>query len=326
MTVEILGYTTDGATRLDDVATASDADETIWVRLTEPTDDELSAVMDAFGVHHLSVEDVQNNVRPKVEEFPDHTFVLIKTAHLRRGDTTFDEELAEQPVGLFLGDGWLVTLTHEDVDAVDRPWQRLQTGDDRLLTRGPDHLVYRVADNVVDGYFGLLDGIESHIERIEDDVISDPDIETLEAINVARRDLLSVRKLLWPTREAVGTLWRGDPDQVQEATEKYFRDVYDHVVQLVDLAETYRELTAGARDIYLNSLSMSTNEVMKTLTVVATIVLPLTLVVGWFGMNFEGGPFNMPELHWTYGYPAAVVGMVGITLVLLVYFRREGWL
>jgi magnesium transporter len=135
-----------------------------------------------------------------------------------------------------------------------------------------------------------------------------------------------VRKLLWPTREATGVLARGDPDEVRGATEKYFRDVYDHVVQLVDLTETYRDLARGARDIYLNSLSQSTNEVMKTLTVVATIILPLTLVVGAFGMNFGEGAFNMPELTWPLAYPAVVAGMALVTVVLLVSFRREEWL
>lgn len=123
----------------------------------------------------------------------------------------------------------------------------------------------------------------------------------------------------------MGYLARGDPDQIQEETEKYYRDVYDHLVQLVDLTETYRDLASGARDIYLNTLSLSTNEVMKKLTVVATVVLPLTFVVGIYGMNFADSPYNMPELSWTYGYPAIMLGMLGVTILLIAYFRQEGY-
>jgi magnesium transporter len=161
---------------------------------------------------------------------------------------------------------------------------------------------------------------------MEESVLETPDPEVLPRLNAVRRDLLSFRKVIWPTREAVGVFARGDPDEVRDTTEKYYRDVYDHVVQLVDLTETYRDLARGARDIYLNTLAQSTNEVTKVLTVVATLILPLTLVVGLFGMNFAGTPTNMPELGWEYAYPAVMLGMGGSALVLLVYFRQEGWL
>jgi len=131
---------------------------------------------------------------------------------------------------------------------------------------------------------------------------------------------------VWPAREAVGLLARGDPKEVQPQTEKYFRDIYDHLVQIVDLTETYRDLVAGARDIYLNTVSQSTNEVMKVLTVVATIFIPLTFVAGIYGMNFTGGPYNMPELEWTFGYPAAMLGMILMAAVMLAHFQRRGYL
>ena len=169
---------------------------------------------------------------------------------------------------------------------------------------------------------------------VDGDIPDDPipplevhaDIDTLEEINSVRRELLSFRKLAWPTREAVGVLARGDPDQIREDTEKYYRDVYDHLVQLVDLTETYRDLVSGARDIYLNALSQSTNEVMKVLTVVATIFIPLTFVVGVYGMNFSGGPAAMPELSWPYAYPAVILGMGAVALVMMGYFRRQGYI
>ncbi len=330
MTVEAVVYTADGVELHDAgteaaLAAARGASGTTWVRASEATPDELDRVAAAFDLHELSIEDVRNDVRAKTEEFDAFTFLLVKTARLTRGETTFEEEVTDVPVGLFVGDDWLVTVSIERIDGVDRVWEAVQREEPRLLRQGPDFTAYRVVDVVVDGYFALLDEVEGRIERAEDELV-DPDQETLHRINEVRRDLLSIRKLLWPTREALATFARGDPDQVSEDTEKYYRDVYDHVVQLVDLVETYRDLAAGARDIYLNALSMSTNEVMKKLTVVATIVLPLTFVVGVYGMNFEGSPYNMPELGWTYGYPAVMVGMGLVAGVMLAYFRQEGWL
>ena len=310
----------------EEIRTARDAPGTTWVRVSEASPDELDRVAEAFGIHPLSVEDVRGDVRPKTEEFPNHTFLLLRTATLSRGDTSFDEEIRSTHVGLFLGRDWLVTLSTGTVDPVQRTWDTVVEGDRRLTSHGPDFLAYRVTDGVVDGYFVLLDELEDLIETVEESVLEEPDPDVLSDLNAVRRDLLSFRKVVWPTRDAVGAFARGDPDEVQDTTEKYYRDVYDHIVQLVDLTETYRDLARGARDIYLNTVAQSTNEVTKVLTVVATIILPLTLVVGVFGMNFAGARTNMPELGWEFAYPAVMLGMAGSALVLLVYFRQEGWL
>jgi magnesium transporter len=326
--IEAMVYDAGGVERYgaSEVDAARAATGTTWVRATEASQDELERVADAFGIHHLSVEDVRRDVRPKTESFPSHTFVLVKTATLRRGETTFEEEIRSTQVGLFVGRDWLVTLSVDRIPSVQRVWDRALSGEGRLPEHGPDFAAYRVVDGIVDEYFDLLDEIEDLIEAIEEGVLDAPDPEILTTINAVRRDLLSFRKLVWPTRDAVSVLARGDPPEVRPATEKYYRDVYDHLVQLVDLTETYRELASGARDIYLNTLSQSTNEVMKRLTVVATVLLPLTFVAGVFGMNFGGGPWNMPELFWPYAYPAVMLGMGLSALVLLTYFRREGWL
>ena len=326
MTTRAVVAGTEGIDAYDDLVAARESYGTTWVALTEPTEAELAAARDSFDLHPLSIEDIQNSVRPKTEMFYEHTFVLIKTACLVPEDTTFDEEIDEQSVGLFVGDDWLVTISETAVPAIERAWNTANSDGGHLLGRGPDFAAYRVIDAIVDGYFTLLDDIETEIEYVEDELLETTDIATLEAINSVRRELLVVRKLLWPTRDAVGTLARGTPDEVRQPNEKYFRDVYDHLVQLVDLTETYRDLTASARDIYLNTLSQSTNEVMKRLTVVATIVLPLTFVAGIFGMNFSGGQYNMPELTWTFGYPAVMLGMAGMAAVLLWYFRRSEYI
>jgi magnesium transporter len=326
MTVQAVVYTVDGVTGYDDLEAARDADGTTWVRAADASPAELDRVATVFGIHPLSVEDVQRDVRPKTEEFASHTFVLVKTAALRGGETTFGEELRTQQIGLFIGRDWLVTMTTNAIEAVERVWQVVEAEDARVLRLGPDFAAYRVIDRIVDDYFTVLDETEDLIEEVEDGVLAGPSEDVLVSLNAVRRDLLSVRKVLWPTREAAAVLARGDPDYIREPTEKYYRDVYDHLVQLVDLTETYRDLARGARDIYLNSLSQSTNEVMKTLTVVATLILPLTFVVGIYGMNFSGGPYNMPELGWRFGYPGLVLGMASITVILLAYFRQQGWL
>jgi magnesium transporter len=309
------------------LAAARAAPGTTWVRATAASESELRRVAETFGVHELAVEDVVNGVRPKVEEFPDHTFVLVKTARLRRGETTFEEEISDDTLGVAFGDDWVVTLATTTIAPVDRVWSAVDREEPRLLSRGPDFTAYRVLDLVVEEYFAIVDEIEDDIERVEDEVMATPEIDTLEQINSLRRELLSTRRIVWPTRDAASTLARGDPDQVRQETEKYYRDLYDHLVQIVDLVETYRDLTSGARDIYLNRLSQSTNDVMKTLTVVATIILPLTFVAGVYGMNFDpgGGALNMPELTWQYGYPAAMLGMASIAAVMLAYFRRRDW-
>ena len=311
-------------------------DGTTWIRIADATADELDQVGAAFDLHALAIEDVVSDVRAKTDEYEDYTFLLVKDAELRRGEGAFAEEIDHVPVGLFVGDDWLVTASTGRVDAADRVWSRVLEADQRVLHRGPDYAASRVVDLLVDEYFDILDEIETDIERIEAEVTESTDIDVLEGINAVRRDLLAFRKLCWPMREALTTLARGDAAYVREDNEKYFRDVADHLVQVVDLVETYRDLVSGARDIYLNTLSQSTNEVMKTLTVVATIFIPLTFVVGVYGMNFgsagEGGGIdglpnlNMPELAWQFGYPAVMLGMGLVAGVMLVHFRRRGWL
>ncbi|KAA9398044.1 magnesium and cobalt transport protein CorA [Haloarcula sp. CBA1130] len=319
-------YADGQALEYEDLAAARTAVGTTWVHVTDATPAEVEAVSSAFDLHSLTIEDIKNDVRANVQEFNAYTFVLVKSASLTPGDTTFDKEVKTTPLGLFIGPDWLVTLSTGAVPAVQRVMDAVGRGDERLLHRGPDFTAYRVIDVIVDAYFDLLDEIETDIEQIEEEVTTSTDIETLERINDVRRDLLSFRKQVWPAREAIGVLARGDPKQIQPQTEKYFRDVYDHLVQIVDLTETYRDLVAGARDIYLNTVSQSTNEVMKMLTVVATIFIPLTFVVGIYGMNFADSPYNMPELGWAFGYPAVMIGMVIVVAVLLAHFRQRGYL
>lgn len=326
MSTEITVYSTDGVEQTAALAGGRADGETTWVHLSDPTGAELDRVEEAFGIHRLVTEDAVTNVRAKTEEFPSYTFTLIKDVRLARGETTFAEEVDVTPIGLFIGDRWLVSITTDTLAAIQDVQGALDRKNQTLLTAGPDYLASRIVDEVIEDYFSLLDRIEDQIEAVEDSVLEGPDTAVLEGVNNARRELLAVRKQLIPVREAIAYLARGDSTFVRPETEKYFRDTYDHLVQLVELVETYRELAHGARDIYLNVLSISTNEVMKRLTAVATIILPLTFITSLYGMNFAGSPYNMPELTWTYGYPAVLVTMFVLGIAFTEYFRRVGWI
>jgi magnesium transporter len=319
--ITAMSATAAGVTERDGIEDVRAADGTTWVRATDTSLDERRRLREAFDIDPLATDDVIDTVRPKTEEYPDYTFVLFKTARLAAGDTAFRDEVETTPVGLFVGPDWLVTLSVTPVEAVERVWGMVHDGrlDDDT---GADRIAYRVIDGMVEGYFDVLDELEDGIETIEERVVTTTDPEVLESINEIRRELLSFRRLLWPSREAVGVLARGDAAGIRAESEKYYRDVYDHLVQLVELTVTYRDLASGARDIYLNTLSQSTNEVMKTLTVVATVVLPLTLVTGLYGMNFE----TMPELAWPLAYPAVLLGMVVVAVILVAYFKRERYI
>ena len=319
-------YDESGVTAFDDIDAARRATGTTWVHATGVEPATFDRIADVYGIHPLAVEDHRTSTRPKLEEFNDYTAILVKTASLRRGETSFSEELMTAPVGIFVGDDWVISVSPAEWTAADAVWQAVDRADERILQRGADFTAYRLLDVIVNGYFDLLDDIEDDIEAIEEAVLGTPDRDTLQAINSTRRELLSFRKLAWPMREVTSGLARGDPDQVAPETEKYFRDVSDRMIQLVDLTETYRDLVSGARDIYLNTVSQSTNEVMKALTVVATIFLPLTFVVGVYGMNFSGDATNMPELTWAYAYPAVMLGMLGVAGAMLWYFRRQRYI
>ncbi len=320
--IRALSYTESSATTFSDPTAAIEAAGTTWVWAEDSDAVELERVAGEFGVHALHVEDVVNDVRPKTELLDEYTFFLVKSVRLRPGDTTFEEEVGTRPVGLFIGDDWVLTLTTRPVETVQTVWDRVNKDERRALEHGPDFVGYLVADRIVDEYFRTLDEIETDIEIVEESILDGADPDTLPAINDLRRDLLAIRRVVWPAREAAAVLSRGDSQHIAAANEKYFRDVYDHLVQAVDLAETYRDLTGGARDIYLNTLSQSTNEVMKRLTIVATIVLPITFIAGVYGMNFEA----MPELGWPYAYHATMLGMAAVAGILVAYFRAEDYL
>ena len=328
MSIQAMVYTSAGVEQYDDIETALATPGETWVHANTVESSEMELLSDRFGIHQLAIEDIlDQGTRPKTEEYESHTFVLMKTVRLsQREDVEFHKEVHTNSVGFFIGEEWLVTMAATDTETVDPSAGQWLKNGQRFADRGTDFLAYRIMDDIVDDYFAILDEIEDDIEAVEERVLDEPEPQILADLNNVRRDLLAFRKVAWPAREAISYLSRGDIPQVADHNEKYFRDVYDHLVQVVDLIETYRDLTGGSRDIYLNAVSQSTNDVMKTLTVVATIFIPLTFVVGVYGMNFAGTPFSMPELSWTYGYPAVMIGMAALAGLMLVHFRRQDWI
>jgi magnesium transporter len=284
--------------------------------------DLLQQLGEHFGLHQLALEDVLNvGQRPKVEAYEDHLFVIMRLIH--RGS-----ELESEQISIFLGGGFLLTLQEVPGDVFDGVRDRIRHGLGRIRRSGADYLAYAVIDSLVDNFFPVLEELGTRLEDLEDEVIEDPDRETVSRLHQARKDLLLLRRAAWPEREVVSTLERQETPLIGRETRVFLRDCYDHAVQILDMTETYRELASSLLELYLSTVSNRMNEVMKVLTVLASIFIPLTFLAGIYGMNFdtEASPWNMPELDWYWGYPAFWVVSAVLAGVLLILFKKKDWL
>ncbi|MCP5152242.1 MAG: magnesium/cobalt transporter CorA [Chromatiales bacterium] len=293
-----------------------------WVDVQGVRDVErVRALGEALGLHALALEDVVNvHQRPKIEDFEDHLFIVARMP-------LADGVSGTEQVAMFLGERYLVTFQERPGDCFDPVRQRARQSS-RLRGQGPDYLAYALLDAGVDSFFPVLEGAGERIESLERDATERPDRVDMARIQAVKRELLILRRAVWPTREMLAAFLREESTLVDPRTRVYLRDCYDHTVQLMDVLETYREVASGLVELYLSSLSMRMNEVMKVLTVIATIFIPLSFLAGIYGMNFDrdASPWNMPELGWVYGYPFALGLMVLVAAVLLGYFWRRGWL
>lgn len=274
-----------------------------------------------FGLHMLALEDVLNNhQRAKVEQYGDHLFIV---ARIIEGGARMDSD----QLAIFLGDRFILTFQHLAGDCLDPLRERIRRGRGIVRTSGPDYLAYAMLDSVVDSYFPILEGFGEEIEDLETTIAESPTRVMIPKIHGLKRRLLVMRRAIWPLREALHVLVRDPIPLIQPDTRIYLRDCADHTFQIMDLVETYRELTSDLLDLYHSSLSNRMNEVMQVLTVIATIFIPLTFIVGIYGMNFDtkASPWNMPELEWYWGYPAIWAVMLAVTGGLLHFFRRKGW-
>jgi magnesium transporter len=276
-----------------------------------------------FGLHHLALEDVLNvHQRAKVDEFEDQLFIVSRMAR-------FTDELETEQVSFFLGRNFVLTFQEgRPWDCFDAIRNHVRNKVGRLRHLGPDYLVYCLIDAIIDHYFPLLEEYGERLEKLEAEVIAHPTQETIHRLHAIKRHLLELRRIVWPMRDALQIILRDTDSLFTSETRVYLRDCYDHVVQVVELSEIYRELAMSLTDVYLSSISNRMNEIMKVLAVIATIFMPLSFLASLYGMNFntDASPFNMPELRWYFGYPFVLSVMFLVAFGMLVYFYRKGWL
>lgn len=278
-----------------------------------------------YGIHPLVLEDVlQTGQRPKLEDYENHLFVVLKMLKYNATERKVD---SEQISIVLLKNAVLTFQEGIEGDVFDSIRNRVQGPTGQLRSLGADYLMYSLMDAIVDQYFVILEQLGERIETAEASIVTDPSREALEEIQRLKHELMFVRKSIWSLREVVAQLERGDSRLLKRSTLAYFRDLYDHTITTIETLESYRETLSGLVDLAMSSMSNRMNEVMKTLTIIATIFIPLTFVVGVYGMNFDtsASPWNMPELKWSFGYPVILVVMGIVAVLMLFYFKRKSW-
>ncbi len=296
---------------------------TRWINVEGLTDvDVVQALADKYQLHPLALEDVLHTVqRPKVEDYPASEGQPGRLFIVARAVEVQEDELISEQISIFLGRSTLLTFQSVPGDAVGPIRRRLQTAGSKLRESDVSFLLYSLLDAIIDSYFPMLDRCNETLEEIEEELLVEPKEHTLERVHCVRRDLLLLRRAAWPTRELVSQLQREKHECLAEATQPYFRDIYDHCVQIIDLIETYREVAGSLTETYLSVVSSRLNEVMKVLTIIGTIFLPLTFLAGVYGMNMP-----IPENRWRYSYGMFWLLCALIAGVMVYVFRRRGWL
>jgi magnesium transporter len=279
----------------------------------------LERLGDNFGLHPLVLEDILNtDQRPKMDDYGDYIYVVLKMLHSAEDEN----KIKVEQVSIIIGSTFVISFQESEGDVFNSIRERVRKNKGRIRKMGPDYLAYTLMDAVVDSYFIIMEKLGEEIEVIEEELITDPAPKTLQEIHDLKREMLFLRKSVWPLREVVSGLERGGSLLIKESTIIYLRDVYDHTIQVIDTIETYRDMLSGMLDIYLSSISNRMNQVMKVLTIIATIFIPLTFIAGIYGMNFK----FMPELEWHWGYPVILLGMFVIAVLMMIYFWTKKWL
>lgn len=315
----------------EEAAAHLDTHSISWIDLQGlGNEDVLNRLGRVFHLHPLVLEDVVNvPQRPKIEYYDDQVLIITRMVMMAEESDDDDPHFTSEQLSFVLGRNYLLTVQEElDQDCLDPVRNRIRQNVGRIRSEGADYLAYALLDAVIDAYFPVLEEYGEYIESLEDEVIFNPTRHTVQKIYRVRRELMSLRRSIWPQRNALNQLIRdGSSDLISSESRVYLQDCYDHVVQVLDIVETYRELTANLMDVYLSSVSNRMNEVMKTLTVISSIFIPLTFIVGVYGMNFnpDVSPWNMPELEAYWGYPICWGVMIAIALALSYYFWRKGW-
>ena len=279
-------------------------------------------IADHFCLHALLIEDITSDHQPKVEEYDDYLFFTLKMLY-RIEENKIDYE----QISFVLGKDYLLSFQEKEGDLFGQLRDRIRLDQGRVRKKKADYLLYRVIDIIVDNYYNVLDAIGQQIESIEEDIYKNSSETQFKNIQKLKKELIFLRKALYPLRDAMSKIIKDESGFIDGSNHRYYADVYDHVVHLIDSLDTYKDLSSGLMDIYINTLNTRMNEVMKVLTVISTIFMPLTFIVGIYGMNFnaEKGPLNMPELNSPYGYPIVMGFMAIIVIVMIRYFKYKKW-
>jgi len=272
-----------------------------------------------FDIHPLVLEDIlDTDQRPKMEDYEKFIFLVLKMLYVE--DKT--QEIHSEQVSLILGNNYVISFQETIGDVFDSVRERIRGSKGRIRKMGADYLAYALTDAIVDNYYTILEKIGEKIESMQEDIISNPNPETLQHIHKLKRDMIYLRKSVWPLREVINGLLREESKLIKKSSHIYLRDLYDHTIQVIDTIETYRDMVSGMLDIYISSVSNKMNEVMKVLTIFAAIFIPLTFIAGVYGMNFH----HMPELSYTWAYPAVWIVIIVVAISLLGYFKHKKWI
>ncbi|NLT23391.1 MAG: magnesium/cobalt transporter CorA [Syntrophorhabdus sp.] len=290
-----------------------------WVNVDGINDAKtVEAIGSRFNLHPLLLEDVMNTEqRPKMEDYDNLLFLVLRVLFPDNGAG----RIGSDQISFVLGDRYLISFQERKTDLFKAVIDRLQMGKSRIRKSGADYLLYSLIDVIVDNYFVILELIGDNVEEMEVRLISGGRVETLAAIQRMKKDLIYLRRSVWPLREALSGLERGESRLISGGLHVFFRDIYDHTIHAIDTIESLRDMLSGMLDIYLSSVSNRLNQVMKVLTIISTIFIPLTFIAGVYGMNFK----NIPEIGWEYGYPASLALMVLVSLAMLYYFKKKKW-
>ena len=332
--LELISYNREAYNKYDDLSPDDmlqklQPDRVNWINLDGLSNlDTLEKLQSRFCLHALLIEDVLNDQRPKSEEFDDYLFFTLKMLYRIDNDSIDYEQIS-----FVLGKDFLLSFQEKEGDLFDGFRERIRLDQGKVRKKQSDYLLYRLIDIIVDNYYNVLERIGDIIEETEDNAYENPSTNSFSQIQALKKELIFLRKALYPLREALSKIVKGESEFINEDTLPYFSDVYDHVAHLIDSLETYKDITSSLLDIHINAMNTRMNEVMKVLTVISTIFMPLTFIVGVYGMNFAAVdpvtnkvlPNNMPELYSPNGYYYVIAAMLGIALVQIIIFWRKGW-
>ena len=303
---------------IDEILEKCDRQSINWINVDGLSDSGvIKKVGDYFNLHYLLLEDILNtDHRPKVDEYDDHLFLTMKMLYRMEGD-----EIDYEHISFVLGKDFLLSFQEKEGDIFNNLRERIKSDTGIFRKRGADYLLYRLVDTIVDSYYTVLENVGYKLEALEENISTNPTIKDFRQIQELKKEFIYLRKVVYPLREALNKIMKNESGFIESATLKYYSDVYDHVIHLIDSLDTYKDLTSTLMDLYMNTINYKMNEVMKLLTIITTIFIPLSFVAGIYGMNFE----NMPELTWHYGY-YEVLGVMGLILIgMIFYFRYKKW-